>query len=204
MKKIILCASALALISSFSLAKNAEAADSSRFEPAVVAVINMQKLQENSTAYQGLVAQKDKLLAEIKAEAAKDEANLHALEEKIAKEKTTMTQEELTKKTEEFRDKVVDFQQKYKAKEEELFKKIMNANLKIQEKAFNPAMASLVSNNKIDVVVSSTQAVFFKPSLDITDEIVAIMNDKLPKVEVEDLPSNEKNKDGKKETAKKK
>jgi Skp family chaperone for outer membrane proteins len=203
MKKIILCASVLTLISAFTSVE-VKAEGTERFSPAVVAVVDMQKLQEKSTAYQGLMTQKDKLLAEIKAEAAKDEANLHSLEEKIAKEKSTMTQEELAKKTEDFRQKVIDFQQKYKTKEEELFKVIMDANLKIQEKAFNPAMESLIKNNKIDVVLASNQAVFFKPTLNITDEIVALMNDKLPKVEVAPLASDKKTKDDKKSSAKKK
>ncbi len=193
MKKIILCAGILTLISTFTVSE-VKAAGADRFAPAVVAVVDMQKLQEKSTAYQGLVTQKDKMLAEIKAEAAKDEASLKAFEEKIVKEKATMTQDELVKKTEEFRKKVSDFQQKYKAKEEALFKVVMKANLKIQEQAFNPAMTSLVKNNNIDVVLPSNQAVFFKPTLDITDEMVALMNDKLPKVEVEPLDGKSKDK----------
>jgi len=203
MKKMILFAGALTLISAFTSVE-AKAENADRFAPAVIAVVDMQKLQDKSTAYQGLVAHKDKLLAEIKAEAAKDEANLHTLEEKIAKEKATMTQEELAKKTEEFRDKIMDFQQKYKNKEEKLLNVVMKANLKIQEEAFNPSMESLIKNNKIDMVLASNQVVFFKPSLDITDEMIALMNDKMSKVDVEPLEDEEKSKDGKKSSAKKK
>lgn len=182
MKKMYLLVTGLALVATAVFTPDAMAQEG-KLKPAVVAVVDMQKLQENSQAYKGLMVQKDKALAEIKSEAEKDEANLRTLEQKITKERAVLTQEELTKKTEDFRNKVMDFQKKYKDKEEALYKAVMEANMKIQDNAFNPAIREIVDAKGIDVIIGNSQLAYFAPALDITDEVGALMNKKLPSVD---------------------
>ena len=74
MKKIALMCSTLALTAAV-FAPSAMAAET-KLAPAVIAIVDMQKVQEKSTAYQSMVKQRDKYVAELKAEVAKDEAAL--------------------------------------------------------------------------------------------------------------------------------
>ena len=179
MKKIALMCSTLALTAAV-FAPSAMAAET-KLAPAVIAIVDMQKVQEKSTAYQSMVKQRDKYVAELKAEVAKDEAALRKMEESINKERTTLTQEELVKKVDQFRTKMQEFQQKVQSRQEAIYKSFSTGTTKLTKEAFDPAVSEVAEKKGANMVTGSSQMMQFSPEFDITDEVVVIMNKKMPK-----------------------
>lgn len=183
MKKIVLICSSLALTAAVFVAP-VKAAET-KMSPAVIAIVDMQKVQEKSTAYQGMVKQRDKYVSELKAEVAKDEAALRKMEENINKERTTLTQEELVKKIDQFRNKMQEFQQKVQSRQEAIYKSFSTGTTKLTKDAFEPAVSEVAEKKGANMVTGSSQMMQFSPEFDITDEVIEIMNKKMPKF---DLP----------------
>ncbi len=180
MKKITLLCTFVAL--GFAAFTSIAKADEAKLSPAVIAIVDMQKLQDESTAYKGLVKQRDKYVAELKAEVSKEESSLRKMEQDINKERSILTQEELNKKIEAFRTKMMEFQQKVQAKQEAIYKSFMEAGLKIQNEALNPAVAEIAEKKGANMITGSSQMMQFAPEFDITEEVIKLMNKKLPKV----------------------
>ncbi len=180
MKKITLLCTFVAL--GFAAFTSIAKADEAKLSPAVIAIVDMQKLQDESTAYKGLVKQRDKYVAELKAEVSKEETSLRKMEQDINKERSILTQEELNKKIETFRTKMMEFQQKVQAKQEAIYKSFMEAGLKIQNEALNPAVAEIAEKKGANMITGSSQMMQFAPEFDITEEVIKLMNKKLPKV----------------------
>jgi Outer membrane protein len=180
MKKITLLCTFVAL--GFAAFTSIAKADEAKLSPAVIAIVDMQKLQDESTAYKGLVKQRDKYVAELKAEVSKEETSLRKMEQDINKERSILTQEELNKKIEAFRTKMMEFQQKVQAKQEAIYKSFMEAGLKIQNEALNPAVAEIAEKKGANMITGSSQMMQFAPEFDITEEVIKLMNKKLPKV----------------------
>ena len=180
MKKITLLCTFVAL--GFAVFTNIAKAEEAKLSPAVIAIVDMQKLQDESTAYKGLVKQRDKYVAELKAEVSKEETSLRKMEQDINKERSILTQDELNKKIEAFRTKMMEFQQKVQAKQEAIYKSFMDAGLKIQNEALNPAVAEIAEKKGANMITGSSQMMQFAPEFDITEEVIKLMNKKLPKV----------------------
>jgi len=180
MKRITLLCTFVAL--GFAAFTNIAKAEEAKLSPAVIAIVDMQKLQDESTAYKGLVKQRDKYVAELKAEVSKEETSLRKMEQDINKERSILTQEELNKKIETFRTKMMEFQQKVQAKQEAIYKSFMDAGLKIQNEALNPAVAEIAEKKGANMITGSSQMMQFAPEFDITEEVIKLMNKKLPKV----------------------
>lgn len=133
----------------------------------------------------GATAQK-KLQQKLKNDAQK----FKKLEETIRKEeseiislKKTITAEEYKKKVETLRKKVADLQKD----KQNSFKNISQSRNKMRQellKAVNPILKKYMEDNKIRIIVDKKAVVLGDTSLEITDQIITILNKNLPSLKL--------------------
>ena len=170
MKKLIIL-TILVLLSNAALA----------VEPARIAVVNMQKLLESSTAAKDIRERAKKERDKYQALISKEEESLRKEEAKLQAQHTTLTQEMFAKKSREFKDKVAkvqrDFQEKRASHEETLKKSLDKVNREVFE-----IIDALAQEDGFDITIPTSQILYATEKLDITDKVLDRLNKKLPEV----------------------
>ena len=107
------------------------------------------------------------------------EKNLKKEEIDLLEKKTILSKEEYTKKTDELRKKVIDYQSQRRAS----LDKIATQRAKSREtllKAIDPILNNYMKENNISLVIDKKDMLGGKPEYDITQIIVERLNKELP------------------------
>ena len=145
--------------------------------------INFTKVLNNSIP--GAQAQKN-LKAKFQSESKKfekQEKNLRNEELEIISQKKTLSPEEYKKKVEALRKKVADLQKK----KQESFNNIAKSRRDAKElllKSLNPILKKYMEDNNIRIVLEKKGVVLGDATLEITDQIIKILNAELPTIKI--------------------
>ena len=149
-----------------------------------VGFVDMVKLEQKMTAYQGVVSQRDKVVKAYTKRFEEIEASLKAKEAGIAAEREKLSQAEVGKRIDALRVEL----ETYKQQREEFAKQMQDALLKslkeIQDKAVTPVLKEIAKENGYTAILNLNQALYVDPKNDVTDEVITKVNAKLPKVEM--------------------
>lgn len=150
---------------------------------AVVAVIDLGKVMNKSTAVKSandqLQAQRDKYQQQISAE----EAKLKQGEEDLAKQKTILTKEALAEKQKKFIDEVNKVRKEVQQRKSKLDKANHEALSQVQS-TVRQIVEELATEKGFNLAVPTEQLIFAHKDLDISEEVLTRLNEKLPKVEL--------------------
>ena len=133
----------------------------------------------------GKKAQKDlknKLETGLK-ELNKTEQNLQSDEKKIIAQKKIISEEEYKKKVKELRQKVIDLQKNKKNLLDTVGKQRSKARSELL-KNLNPVIKDYMQEKKIRYVMDKKSLILADESLDITQEIIKKLNDKIKSVKL--------------------
>ena len=113
----------------------------------------------------------------------KIENSIKSEEEKLLQQKNILKEEEFKKKVDKLRKKYDDYQKMKNSKNKEL-KKLRNTAGKQILKIINDILAEYSNKNKISLIMEKKNIVIGKTDLDITNNILELLNDKIKKVEL--------------------
>lgn len=133
----------------------------------------------------GKKAQKDlknKLESGLK-ELNKTEQNLQSDEKKIIAQKKIISEEEYKKKVKELRQKVINLQKNKKNLLDTVAKQRSKARLELL-KNLNPVIKDYMQEKKIRYVMDKKSLILADESLDITQDIIKKLNDKIKSVKL--------------------
>ncbi len=164
------------------------------YDPAKVAVVDMQRLIDSSSAANSIKEQAKKERDVYQAEVSKEEEKLRKEEEKLNEQRSILTQDAYNDKRREFNDKLAkiqrDFQER-RAKQEEILKKSLD---QINQVIFE-IIDGLAAEKSFDIAIPTSQILYATKKLDITDQVLESLNKKLPKL---NLPNENQNKENSK------
>jgi len=155
-----------------------------RLGVAVVAVIDLQQLQQQSTASQSITEQLDAQRARFQQEFAQREEQLRATEDELKRQRPTLAEQEFDKRRRALEQQVAEVQRNAQDRRRAL------------DAAFGDAMGQLretmlkvvreVAVEKGATLVLPRQVILYQAdeSLDITDAVLQRMNASLPRVTV--------------------
>lgn len=178
---IILSASLLASTSAF--ATEAQTTTEGKFAPAVVAVVDMQKIMQESLAAKSV---KDQLAAQrqtYQKEVTADEQKLRENEKSLQEQRAKLSAEDFTKKRTDFETQVRAVQEKVQQRAQALDVAFNQAFATIKQ-SLGKIVAQEASNRGANVVLDRGQTVVIEASFDITAPVLAQLNKDLPKVAV--------------------
>ena len=113
----------------------------------------------------------------------KIENSIKTEEEKLLKQKNILKEEEFNNKLNKLREKYKSYQELKNTKNNDLKKLRDNASKQIL-KIINEILAEYSTKNKISLIIEKKNIVIGKTELDITKNILSLLNTKIKKVEL--------------------
>ncbi|HJS32749.1 MAG TPA: OmpH family outer membrane protein [Alphaproteobacteria bacterium] len=151
-------------------------------------VVDILLVLRDSTAAQGIRGQFEKQRASFQAEIAKQEKDLRAADEELARQRAILTPEAFAQKRRELERKVGEAQQGAQGKRRNLDQAFNEAMQQVERKVFE-VVAEIASERDYKLALHKAQVVVVQTSLEITPEVLRRVNQKLPNVAVK-LPQN--------------
>ena len=149
-----------------------------------IAVIDMQKILNESVAYQGVVEQFENIRRKHRNKMTKLEDEIRDSENNLFKQKNIISKESYAEKVQELSKRIneIKAQKNNDVKKFEVsFEKATN---KIQ-KALIDVLSSIASNMNLDLVMAKSQVLLVGNNIDLTDIAVKELNKVLPKVKLD-------------------
>jgi len=146
-----------------------------------VGVVDMRKILNESTAYQGVVEQFEDIRRKQRNRMTKKEDELRDEENNLFKQKNIISKEAYSKKLKDLTNKV------------NLLKKETNEEIKKYEITFEKAtmkiqsslvdvLAKIANDKQLDLVLAKDQVLLVGKDIDLTDESIGKLNEILPKL----------------------
>lgn len=148
-----------------------------------IAIIDIQKIITESLAAKSIATQIEKKRDEFQAEVEKEEEKLHSDDQSLSEQRSVLSKEVFEQKAKEFRSKVVEAQRMVQSRRAQLDKAHVKALEKVRKHTLD-IVDGLSGKKNFKVVLPKAQVFYSKNELDISDEILKKLNEKLPKVEV--------------------
>jgi len=104
-------------------------------------------------------------------------------EKKISQQKNILSKEELKNKTKKLQKKAIKFKNDIKKNKNDLILKNNEATKKILD-TLNPILSDFASKNSIQIILQKNLIVIGRGDLDITDEILIIINEKIKNIKL--------------------
>jgi Skp family chaperone for outer membrane proteins len=148
-----------------------------------VAVINIQDIMRDSLAAKSVKKKLEAKQKSFQAEMTKKEKDLQKKERDLVKQRGTLSQVEFDKKAKSFQQAATKAQRDVQTKKAKLDKAFSDSLATIQ-KTVTDIAKSIAKERGVKLVLPTSQLLYADPSLDITKEVLAQLNKKLPNVKV--------------------
>ena len=149
-----------------------------------VGVVDMRKILQESTAYQGVVEQFEDIRRKHRNKLTKQEDELRDEENNLFKQKNIISKEAYAKKLKDLSNRAnalkVEKTQDIK-KYENSFEK---ATVKIQ-KSLVDVLSKIASDNNIDLILAKDQVLLVGSNIDLTNDSIKQLNQNLPSIKFE-------------------
>ena len=171
MKKVFI----LLLVGLFHLSANANAAS------LAIAVVDIQKVLQESKAAKDIrekiKAKRDKYQGEI----TKAEEKLREEEKKLASQSGVLSKEAFNQKREEFKEKLIKVQRDVQEKRANLDNTLSGSLAQVQQVVFE-IIENLAKEKNFELAIPTSQILYARTGLNITDDVLKRLDKKLPKV----------------------
>ena len=105
-------------------------------------------------------------------------------EKKLISQKNVLNQEDFKKKINEFKNKVKLFNER-RSNSLKLLNEIKNKSTSILIKSINPLIENYAKENTIDIIFPKSTLLIAKSELEITDQILELLNEKIKEIIIE-------------------
>ena len=156
----------------------------SKSENLQIVYINMDNVMNQTVAGKSLQNQIDEIHKINISEFKKIEDNLKKEEAATISQKNILTQEEYKKKIDLLKIKVSDYKIKRKEKIDLVTNKRVEATSKFYDQ-ITPILSEYSEKNEISIILRKKDIVLARTSLDITKEIIDIVNSKVKKIKLD-------------------
>ncbi len=171
---------ALAMLFTFVGGVGARAED---FPKAVVAVLDYAKILRTSDAARDAGRQIKQYRNSFRDAMQADEIRLRRAETDLKRQRSTLDQVEFKKRRQEFKEQVIAAQKRAQDHKRKLDRAMQRAMEKIQG-AMIPIVKALTEAKGFTLVIDKSQVLFADKALDVTDEVMGQLNQKLRTITV--------------------
>ena len=148
-----------------------------------IVYLDVNRLLNESEAGKYLNSELNKINNSNIEEFKKIETTIKSEEENILKQKNILKTEEFNSKVDELRDKYKSYQDLKNNKNEEINKIRNDAGSKIL-KIINEILSDYSTDKEISLIIEKKNIVIGKTQLDITEDILKLLNKKIKKIEI--------------------
>lgn len=148
----------------------------------VVGVVDIDEIQRESLASKALLLQLNKYRQEFQQETMAEDKALGGTKQEIEQQRKMLTPEALAEKARAFDLSYAEFQRKVQARRQALEKSFNQAMGKVQQ-AMYEATRKVATEHGANIVLPRGQVLLFDDKMNMTKEIIALMDKALPTVD---------------------
>ncbi len=159
------------------------AALAQKLPDAVAAVIDYQRILRDAAAARSIRDQIEARRKSYQDEISKQELRLHEADKAVAKQHSLLTAEAFAEKRREYEQEVAEVQKMVQDRRREL-DNVSAAALNEVKKALIEVVTSIADERGFNLVLPSSDVLFFARKIDLTDEVLTKLDARLPDVRV--------------------
>lgn len=148
-----------------------------------IVFIDQTEIEQNATAFRGLLTQRDKMANGLQAEINRIEKELRTADEDLSKQRSVLSPDAYTQKRRELDNRFSSAQQSVQNRKRDIDQSIGDAYNKVMKQVF-AIVAELVKENDYKVVLERKVVVVAETALDISPEVITRLNKKMPSVAI--------------------
>ena len=149
----------------------------------VAAVIDYQRILRDAAAARSIREQIEARRKAYQEEISKEEQRLHEADKEFAKQRSVLSTEAFAEKRREFELDVAEVQRMVQERRRELDRMSAAALNEVKE-ALIEVVTSIAEERGFNLVLPSSEVLFFARSLDLTEEVLAKLDARLPQVQL--------------------
>jgi outer membrane protein len=149
----------------------------------VAAVIDYQRILQEATSARSIREQIESRRKSYQEEIGQEEQRLRAADQAFAKQRSLLTPEALAEKRREFEKEVVEVQRMVQERRRKLDKASALALNEVKQSLIQ-IVTGIAEERGFNLVLPSSEVLFFARSIDLTEEVLAQLDARLPNVEV--------------------
>jgi len=149
----------------------------------VVAVIDVTKVMRESQASESIRSQIEQKRSLFQEEIAQREADLRTAEQDLIDQRAVLAPEIFAERQKEFQAMVAEMQRHVQNRKRQLDEAFANGMQQV-ERMIAQVAQEIASARGVNMVLTKSMVIYSVPALDITDETVAQLNQKLPSVSI--------------------
>jgi outer membrane protein len=174
----------IALLGSILAARfSAGDAQAQQLPPAVVAVIDYQRILRDSAAARSIRDQVEARRNAYQEEINKQEQRLHEADKEVARQRSLLTAEAFAEKRRQYEQEVAQVQKMVQDRRREL-DSVSAGALNEVKNALIAVVTGIADARGFNIVLPTSEVLFFARKIDLTDEVLAKLDESLPDVRV--------------------
>jgi Skp family chaperone for outer membrane proteins len=147
----------------------------------IAAVIDYQRILRDAAAARSIREQIEARRKAYQEEISKEEQRLHEADKEFAKQRSVLSAEAFAEKRRDFEQDVAEVQRMVQERRRELDRMSAAALNEVKE-ALIEIVTSIAEERGFNLVLPSSEVLFFSRSLDLTEEVLAKLDARLPQV----------------------
>jgi Skp family chaperone for outer membrane proteins len=171
------------LVTALATAGALDQAQAQKLPTAVAAVIDYQRVLRDAAAARSIREQIDLRRKVYQEEIGKEEQRLHEADKEFAKQRSLLTAEAFAEKRREFERDVAEVQRLAQERRRELDNASAQALNEVKT-ALIDVVTSIAEERGFNLVLPSSEVLFFARRIDLTDEVLVKLDERLPDVRV--------------------
>lgn len=148
-----------------------------------IVIVDIKKILNESKATKSIQKQIEAKRKTIQKEIGKQEDKLRETDKDLSNQRSVLSKDVFDKKVSEFKAEVIDAQRNVQSKRSKLEKSYSNALLEV-EKVVIGIVSELSQSRGFSMAVPKASTIYTKKGLDISDEVLETLNERLPEVKV--------------------
>jgi outer membrane protein len=153
---------------------------------AVAAVIDYQRILRDAAAARSIRDQIEARRTAYQEEISQEEQRLHEADKAFAKQRSVLTPEAFAEKRREFEQDVAEVQRLVQERRREL-DRLSAAALNEVKEALIEIVTNMAEERGFNLVLPSSEVLFFARTLDLTEEVLAALDARLPEVQLSEV-----------------
>ncbi len=148
-----------------------------------IGVLDVEKIVKESSAMRDIQKKISNKQDEYQKEVTKKQDELESEQKRIEGKRNVLSKEAFEKETKAFEKKIDDLKTFVDKKQNSLKKASMDSMGKVNDK-IKDIIADIAKEKDFEVIIPSSQTLYYKDALDISDEVLKKLNKKITKADV--------------------
>ncbi len=148
-----------------------------------IAIVDTILIRRNAKAFKSIRSQIEKFRGELRKQARSEDAALQKVNRELARQRAILTPEAFREERKKFETRIGNMQKKFQSRWRTLKEAERDAEVEVL-KVLKKLTVELAQKKQLIMVLRKQSLVFWADTLEVTDDIIKILDKKLPKVKV--------------------